>query len=256
MVRKKPQSVVYPVPSEEHTWVQGSDPRTPRAIAAFFRSKRIEQLKRKICEIGRRMWQREYVDGNGGNITVRVGDNLVLCTPTYISKGFMTPDDLCLIDLDGRQLAGKRRRTTEALTHLGIMRLQPLAKSCIHAHPPHATAFALGSPPPGGMLTESEIFLGVIGQANYQTPGTPRNAEEVGRVGSKHQATLMANHGVIVWGTALEDAYWRLEIVDAYCRTVWIALEGGGRLQPIPPDRLRELIAIRKAHAMPDDREC
>ncbi len=98
-----------------------------------------------MCDIGRRIWEKDYVDGNGGNITIRVGDNLVLCTPTLISKGFMRPEELCLIDLDGRQLAGTRKRTSEALTHLGIMKRQPAAKACVHAHPPHATAFAIAN---------------------------------------------------------------------------------------------------------------
>lgn len=256
MAPKRAGSSTFSIPTEEYSWPKGADPRTRSGLNRLFHSPKIERLKRKMCEIGRRMWQREYVDGNGGNITLRIGDNLVLCTPTLVSKGFMHPRDICLVDLAGKQLLGTRRRTSEALTHLGIMQRQPLAKACIHAHPPHATAFAIGAPPPSALLTEAEIFLGVIGQANYQTPGGPGNAEEVGRVGSKHQATIMANHGAIVWGSSVEEAYWRLEIVDTYCRTVWIALQGGGPLAPIPEAGMRELIALRKSLGMPDERPC
>ena len=70
-----------------------------------------------MCDIGRRLWVREYTDGNGGNITIRVGDNLALCTPTLICKGFMKPEDMCLVDLDGKQLAGTRVRTSEAILY-------------------------------------------------------------------------------------------------------------------------------------------
>ena len=83
--------------------------------------------------------------GNGGNIAIRLGEDIALCTPTLICKGFMTPADMCLVDLDGKQLAGTRKRTSEAMTHFGIMKRQPAAKACVHAHPPHATAFAIAS---------------------------------------------------------------------------------------------------------------
>jgi len=223
------------VPDHEFKWRPGSDPRTPAQVEAYFRSPPIEDLKRRICDIGRRIWEKDYVDGNGGNVTVRVGDNLVLCTPTLISKGFMRPEDLCLIDLDGRQLAGTRKRTSEAMTHLAIMRRQPAAKACVHAHPPHATAFAVaGIKPPSCLIPEAEVFLGAIGYAKYETPGTPAVADTVGEVGRDHQCIIMENHGVIVWGKDVEDAYWKTENVDAYCKTIWVASQlAGGTLHQI-----------------------
>lgn len=245
------------VPDFEFKWTSGADPRTPAEIAAFVESGPIKALKKRICDIGRRIWEKDYVDGNGGNITVRVGDNLVLCTPTLISKGFMQPDDLCLIDLDGVQLAGTRKRTSEAMTHLGIMKRQPAAKACVHAHPPHATAFAVaGIKPPACLIPEAEVFLGDIGYAKYQTPGTPANADEVGQVGVGHQCIIMENHGVIVWGKDVEDAYWKMENVDSYCKTVWVASQlAGGRLHQISTHGVRELIALRKKLGMPDHRD-
>ena len=236
----------YIVPDYEVRWAPGRDPKTPSEIERFFRSPAIEDLKRRICDIGRRIWERDYVDGNGGNITVRVGDNLVLCTPTLISKGFMTPEEMCLIDLDGHQLAGTRKRTSEAMTHLGIMKRQPKAKACVHAHPPHATAFAVAAVrPPTCMIPEAEVFLGEIGYAKYQTPGSPANADEVGEVGVDHQAIIMENHGVIVWGKDVEDAY---------CKTVWIASQLGAGLHTFSPNKLRDLIKLRQNLGMPDSR--
>jgi L-fuculose-phosphate aldolase len=243
------------VPDYEFKWAPGSDPKTPEEIEKFFHSPAIEALKHKICEIGRRIWAKDYVDGNGGNITVRVGDNLVLCTPTLISKGFMAPEEMCLIDLDGKQLAGERKRTSEAMTHLGIMKRQPAAKSCVHAHPPHATAFAVaGVCPPTCMIPEAEVFLGQIGYAKYQTPGSPENAAEVGQIGVNHQAIIMENHGVIVWGKDVEDAYWKMENTDSYCKTVWIASQLGNGLHTFPADKLKSLIAIRQSLGMSDPR--
>jgi len=243
------------IPDHEYRWTPGSDPRTPDEIQRFFNSPPIEELKRRICDMGRRLWLKDYTDGNGGNITIRVGDNLALCTPTLICKGFMTPADMCLVDLDGNQLAGTRVRTSEAKTHFGIMKRQPAAKACVHAHPPHATAFAISNATvPSCLIPEAEIFLGKIGVAKYETPGTPAMAEEVGRVGVDHQAVLMQNHGVIVWGKDVEDAYWKMENIDAYCRTVGFAASLGTGLHRFGPDKLKDLIALRQKLGMPDPR--
>jgi len=231
------------------------DLKDPASVGKFFNSPALEAIKAKMCDIGRRMWEKDYVDGNGGNITVRVSDDLVLCTPTLISKGFMQPADMCLIDLEGRQVAGTKKRTSEALTHLGIMKRQPKARACVHAHPPHATAFAVASVvPPPCLIPEAEVFIGKIGLAEYQTPGTPENASAVGHVGVDHQVVLMQNHGVITWGNDAEDAYWKMENIDAYCKTVWIASQLGSGLHSFGPAKLKELIAIRQKLGMDDAR--
>jgi L-fuculose-phosphate aldolase len=210
-----------------------------------------------MVDIGRRIWEKDYVDGNGGNITVRVGDDLVLCTPTLISKGFMQPEDMCLVNMEGEQLAGRRKRTSEVLTHLGIMKRQPKAKACCHAHPPYGTAFAVaGVRPPNCMIPESEVFLGEIGMAEYQTPGTPAVADKVGECGVDHMSVLMLNHGVITWGKDVEDAYWRMENTEALCQTVLLATQlKGADLLTISGAQARELIEIRKSLGMDDKRE-
>ena len=250
---KKP--VEPSVPDYEFKWTPGTDPKTPAEIEKYFNSPALNVLKERMCDIGRRLWQRDYTDGNGGNLTIRVGDNLALCTPTLICKGFMTPADMCLVDLDGKQLAGTRKRTSEAMTHFGIMKRQPACKSCVHAHPPHATAFAIAKVDiPSCLIPEAEVFLGKIGVAKYQTPGTPANADEVGEVGKIHQAVLMQNHGVIVWGKDVEDAYWKMENIDSYCRTVWIAAGLGGGLHRFTGGQAKELIDLRQKLGMPDPR--
>lgn len=243
------------IPDYEFKWKPGSDPKTPAEIEKFFNSPEINVLKQRICDMGSRLWTRDYTDGNGGNITIRVGDNLALCTPTLICKGFMKPEDMCLVDLDGNQLAGTRVRTSEAKTHFGIMKRQPAAKACVHAHPPHATAFAIANATiPSCLIPEAEVFLGKIGVAKYQTPGTAANADEVGEVGKDHQAVLMQNHGVIVWGKDVEDAYWKMENIDSYCRTVWIAAGLGTGLHRFTPSQAKELVELRMKLGMPDPR--
>ncbi|MFP4203427.1 MAG: class II aldolase/adducin family protein [Opitutales bacterium] len=252
--RETPRIHQPELPDAEFHWEPGGDPKTVAELERFFYSSELQALKERICRIGERIWNKGYVDGNGGNITVRVGDNLVLCTPTLVSKGFMSPDDLCLVDLDGNQVAGTRPRTSEVNTHLGIMKREPKAKSCVHAHPIYATAFAVaGVTPPSCLIPEPEVFLGEIGFASYQTPGTPENAKEVGELASRHQSILMQNHGVICWGKDVEDAYWKMENTDAFCHTVTVANQLGGPKQ-YGPDKLKDLIELRKKLGMPDHR--
>ena len=82
-------------------------------LERLFKSQAVHELKEQICDVGRRLWQRAYVDGNGGNLSIRLTEDVVLCTPTLVSKGFMKPEDLCLVDLDGNQLAGVKNRTVK-----------------------------------------------------------------------------------------------------------------------------------------------
>src|ERR1035441_5079694 len=106
-------------------------------------------------EFRRVLFRSQYVDGNGGNISVRLGEKYLLCTPTMMSKRDMTPGDICLSDLDGNILAGDRMRTSEVLLHLAIYKANSVARAIVHCHPPHATAFAMtGSAPPIGLISD------------------------------------------------------------------------------------------------------
>jgi L-fuculose-phosphate aldolase len=236
-------------PDPRYAWTPGSDPKTEKEITEFFNSPEIEQLKVLMCDIGRRMWERNYVDGNGGNMTIRVGDDLVLCTPTLISKGFMKPEDMCLVNMKGEQLCGIRKRTSEVLTHLGIMKRQPAAKACCHAHPPTATGFAIAAVTPERCLTpEAEVFIGEIGIAEFRPPGSPECARIVGEIGIDHVAIFMANHGVITRATHIEMAYWRVENLEAVCANHLVArqLTGDAALPRIGGSAAEKLFASHK----------
>ncbi len=221
----------------------------------LFRSPEAESLKQQICEIGKRCWQRDYCDGNGGNISARLGD-VFICTPTGVSKGFMKPEMMCLVDIDGNQLAGTWKRTSEILTHMAIYRAVPQAKAVAHAHPVYATAFAMaGLEPPQCLIPEMEVFVGRAPLAPYRTPGSADMQEVIKPLAPKHQSILMGNHGVICWGTSVEDAYFKMEITDAYCRTVVVASHLPTNRTTIPAEGVRELLDIKKKLGLPDPRE-
>lgn len=224
-------------------------------LEAFFNSPAIHELKLQICEIGRRLWQRAYVDGNGGNIAIRVGEDIALCTPTLVSKGFMQPADMCLVDLEGNQLAGAKKRTSEILMHLQIMKRQPRAVATVHCHPPYSTGFAVaGIEPPTCMIPEYEVFSSVA-IAPYRTPGTPEMGKLVADLVDKHNTILMANHGVVAWShNNVEDAYFKMEILEAYCRTVLVASQLGKPVQTMTAAQLQDLLKIKQSLGIPDPR--
>jgi L-fuculose-phosphate aldolase len=224
-------------------------------IEVFFSSPPIHALKAQICDIGRRLWQRAYVDGNGGNIAVRVGEDVVLCTPTLVSKGFMKPEDLCLVDLEGNQLLGPKPRTSEILMHLQMMKRQPKDIASVHCHPPYATAFAVaGIEPPTCMIPEFEVFCAVA-IAPYRTPGSPEMGKLVADLVEKYNTILMANHGVVTWShNNVEEAYWRTEIIEAYCRTLTVAAQLGKPLNTFTPDQLKDLLKIKQGLGFVDPR--
>ena len=129
-------------------------------LEAFFNSPYAYSLKEQICEMGHRLWKRAYVDGNGGNMAIRVGEDVAICTPTLVSKGSLKPDDMCLVDFEGNQLCGTKKRTSEILMHLQMMKRQPKAVATCHCHPPYATAFAVAgiAPPLAGFKRGRRTF--------------------------------------------------------------------------------------------------
>jgi len=230
--------------------------RSPKAeLESLFHSAYCLDVKEQICEIGRRLWQREYVDGNGGNIAVRVGEDLAVCTPTLVSKGFMKPADLCLVDFQGNQLAGAKPRTSEILMHLQIMAKLPQAKATVHCHPPYATGFAVvGIEPPSCLIPEYEVFASVA-LAPYRTPGTPEMGKLVADLVEHHNVVLMANHGVVSWSpNSVEEAYFKMEIVEAYCRTVLVTAQLGKPPNTFTPEQMRDLLKIKASLNIPDPR--
>lgn len=230
--------------------------KSPKAdLEAFFKSPYCEGLKEQLCDIGRRLWQREYVDGNGGNIAIRVGEDIAVCTPTLVSKGFMKPSDMCLVDFEGNQLAGTLRRTSEILMHLQIMKQQPKAVATCHCHPPYSTGFAVaGVLPPTCMIPEFEVFASVA-IAPYRTPGTPEMGKLVADLVDKHNTILMANHGVVSWShNNVEDAYFKMEILEAYCRTILVTAQVGKPANTMTPGQLQDLLKIKQSLGIPDPR--
>lgn len=214
----------------------------------------IHRLKQDICEIGRRIYNKGFAAANDGNITLRVGDNEVLCTPTMHCKGYLKPDDIATVDMQGNQIAGRKKRSSEALLHLEIYRQRPDVKSVVHCHPPHATAFAVAREPiPQCVLPEVEVFLGDVPIAMYETPGSQKFADTVIPFVKETNVVILANHGTVSFGESVERAYWWTEILDAYCRILMLA-RGLGRVNYFTEKQERELLDLKKDWGFSDPR--
>lgn len=212
------------------------------------------KIKDLMCDIGRRIWLKGFCAGNEGNHSYRLGENRILCTPTGISKGNLKPDDLCLVDMEGKQVGGNRRRTSEINLHLAVYKNRADVKAVIHSHPPHATAFAVaGVDLPTCIHPEAEVFLGAVKTAKYVTPGDKRLGESILPHVKDSNTIILQNHGVVCFDSDLEHCYYKLEIVDAYARILLLAKQVGS-IQPLPPDQMKELLELKGHFGMTDAR--
>ncbi len=214
----------------------------------------LHSLKQDICEIGRRIYNRQFAAANDGNITVRVSENEFLCTPTLHCKGFLKPDDIALIDITGKQLAGRKKRSSEALLHLEIYKQRDDVRSVVHCHPPHATAFAIAREPiPQCILPEVEVFLGDVPITKYETPGGQAFADTILPFVDRTNVIILANHGTVSYGESVEQAYWWTEILDSYCRMLMLARQLG-HVAYLDEQKSRELLELKDQWGYKDPR--
>lgn len=210
----------------------------------------VDALAKQICSIGRRLYEKGFVAGNEGNISCRLGRDRFLCTPTLTCKGLLEPADLVVVDDHGGRIEGKRRPSSEIRMHLAIYQRLPHAMAVVHAHPPHVVARAItGRRPPLGVHPEVELFLGDIGWVDYRTPGTWELAHAVADAAATAPAIILDHHGAVGWSTEIERALWNVEILESYCRALWLA-ESRGEIQPLTPAD-RQTLAAQRAQFAP-----
>jgi len=203
------------------------------------------QQRLAIVQFGRQLHDNGFVAATDGNLSVRLDDHRLLVTPTCMSKGAMRPADLVIVDMDGNRLSGTRRVSTEIGMHLLIYRLRPDVRGVVHAHPPTATGFAasgfdLNRP----LVCEVVVGLGSIPLARYGTPGTPELTDALEPLIPGHDAILMANHGVVTFGSSLENAYMKMETVEHFAK-IALVTHLLGHEQPLGEKEVEKLVAVR-----------
>ncbi len=205
-----------------------------------------EDPRRLLCRIGALLYQRGFVIATDGNLSVRLDGARILASPTGLSKGMLEPDDLVVVDLEGRVLEGRHAPSSELPMHLLIYRSRPDVGGVCHAHPPVATGFAAaGVPLDKALLAETVLELQQVPLARYATPGTRELAETLAPLITRHNAILMANHGVVTCGPDLQTAYFRMEQVEHLAR-VTLVTELLGRQALLRPADIQRLLALRQ----------
>lgn len=202
-----------------------------------------EQFREDIVRVGRLCWEKGWVASNDGNISIRLGPGRILCTPTGISKGMMTPGDLIIVDETGTKIAGERACTSEINMHLEIYRLRPDIHAVVHCHPPIATGFAAaGRTLNQAVLPEVIVMLGCVPLAEYGLPGTEALTKPMLPLIPNHNAILLGNHGATCYGADVWKAYFLMETVEHSARITLVAEQlGGPKLLPrVEVDKLFE----------------
>lgn len=211
------------------------------------------QLKELMCDIGRRVWQKGMVAANDGNFSVKLNENEFLCTPTGVSKGFMTPEYICKVDAKGNVLEANEgfKPSSEVKMHMRIYEQRPDVNAVVHAHPIYATAYAIaGKSLDRVIMPEAAIFLGEVPLAKYATPSTDEVPDSIEQYLPYVNQVLLENHGALTWGPDLLSAYHKMESVEFYAELMYRADMLGGA-QEIEKSQVDKLYAIAKAMKLP-----
>ena len=213
-----------------------------------------------IVHIGRLMHQHEYVDGNSGNLSVRLGPDRILVTPAGVAKGFLEPQQLLVIDQQGLPLEPARpglKPTSELLMHLEAYRRRPDVNAVIHAHPITSVALSIaGISLAECVIPEAIVVLGLVPTLPYATPASEENQRAIREVIVGHDALILKNHGALTVGPNLWSAYLKLETLEHTARTIALAKLLGGT-PSLPAEQVEKLLQSRRelGYARPGDEE-
>lgn len=205
-----------------------------------------KEIREQICEVGRRVWLKGWVAANDGNISMRLGDTSVIATPTGVSKGFLSPDMLIKVDMDGNVQSGYLKPSSELKIHLEAYKRREDVRAFVHAHPPVSTGYAVANIPLNfKTLPEIIISLGAIPLAKYGTPSTTELSDSISELILCHDAVLLANHGVITLGKDVMSAYYKMESVEHFAIISLTAHQLGG-MKPISEPDIKKLEEVRE----------
>lgn len=205
------------------------------------------QARQAIVDAGTVLYKQGYVVSNDGNISVRISPDTIVVTPTGVSKGDMNPDMMVVMDLDGNVISkGLRGPSSEVKMHLRVYRENPDVTAVVHAHPIYATSFAIaGVPLDKPILSEAMLQVGVVPVAHYAKPGTTDVPDSIAPFVKDYAAVMLSNHGVLTWGSDLEQALARMEVVENYAKVTLVVNQIGSE-RGLSQDQVDGLADIRQ----------
>jgi L-fuculose-phosphate aldolase len=209
-------------------------------------------LRRQLARFSRWVHRLGFTPGTAGNLSVRLDEHLILATPTGCSKGLLHAADMVIIDNDGHKLAGTRNVTSEIGMHLAVYRTRPDVQAIVHTHPPIATAFAAcGKALDQPICSEILMTTGLVPLAPYATTGTEEVSASLEPFIPNHDAVLLANHGLLTYGSSLTDAFMKTETIEHFAQVCLSAHQLGGAapLRDIDIEKLHRARAQYKLNA-------
>lgn len=203
------------------------------------------KLKLDLVEVGKRLYARNYVASNDGNLSIRISENEILITPSGVSKGYMSPEDMLKVDMQGNLLEGQMKPSSEMKMHLEVYKKRADVFAIVHAHPQKATAFAVANKCFDKVTLPEIIFsLGKVALAEYGTPTTYEIPEAVGKHILESDALLLANHGALTVGKDIYDAYYKMETLEHFAAISIYARQIGGEVA-LDEDEIKKLFEIK-----------
>lgn len=206
------------------------------------------EIKKQICDIGKRMYERNMVAANDGNISVKISEDEILCTPTGVSKGFMTPEDICKVDTKGSVIQANPgcRPSSEMKMHLRVYEERPDVRAVVHAHPVYATTFAVaGVPLSQPIMPETVINFGCVPVAKYGRPSTMDIPDAISEFVRYFDALLLEKHGALTYSDSLSAAYMKMESVEFYAQLLY-QTKLLGVAKELTHQQVEELYEIRR----------
>ena len=212
-----------------------------------------QELRNLMCRVGQLMHQKGYIDGTSGNMSARLGSNRFLTTPSGLAKGFMTPEQLIIVNIDGERVDeltdanADLRPTSERFMHLECYRQRPDVNGVVHAHPPTAVALTLvGYDFQQCIIPEMVVILGLVPTAPYSTPSSTANRDAITELIQEHDAIMLAHHGSLTVADSLWNAYLKLESLEHGATILHRAEQLGGVQSTISPQELERLLEYRE----------
>lgn len=209
---------------------------------------KMQKHRQDLVQVCRLIYEKGWVAMNDGNVSIRLDDDRILCTPTAVSKRLVRIQDVILCDSTGRKIKGQRNCTSEIAMHVAIYEHRPDVRSVVHAHPPTATGFAsAGRALDKALLPEVIIQLGAVPLAAYGLPGTPALSEGMKPFLAEYDAILLENHGCTTYGADVWEAFFRMEMVEHLAKITFVAeMLGGARA--LPREEVEKLFAARERY--------
>lgn len=209
-----------------------------------------EELRKLICEIGRRMYAKNLISATDGNISVRLGDGEYLVTRSGVAKGFMQVEDLVIANGAGEKLSGTGKVSSEFFTHLAAYEERPDIQSVVHAHPPKVIGLTLAGHSLTELLLPEVVFaVGGIPTTEYATPGSKEGGMVIRELIRGCDAVLLVRHGAVTVGDDLMDAYFKMEKIEHAAESILTA-KLFGSVEELTSEQMRKLLAVREDYGL------